>query len=430
MANRDDKIIEEIMGTPTGERIFSVATFLDLLNEGLTQFRAKIKGEVSSVDERNGHFYFSLKDRDGDSVINCILWKNSYLACGVRLKIGLEVILYGRPNVYKPTGRLSFVAETVELVGEGELKKAYDQLRLKLEKEGLFSPRRKKELPIFPERIGLITSRDGAVINDFLNNIGQFGYKIQFRDSRVEGQLAVNDLLRAVKYFEHKNIEILVIIRGGGSLESLLAFNNEALVRALADYPVPVIVGLGHDKDVPLLAEVADLACSTPTAVAHTLNSSWSQARAELQLLEKNIVGHYDRQLADLLGQPGYYASVLKNEFTKIINLFHDHHFKIKSAVQNLNYLVTNFRTNLNLAQTRLVNFFQRSLHDKLEFINQLGKIISFHDPHHQLRLGYSLVRSKERILKSVMGVKKGETIEIILADGSLGAEIKSIKTN
>jgi exodeoxyribonuclease VII large subunit len=139
-------------------------------------------------------------------------------------------------------------------MGEGELKKQYEELKRKLEKEGLFDESRKKEIPLLPCNIGIITSKEGAVINDFLNNLGQYGFKIKLVDSRVEGIEAVKDLLRAIKTLKGEKLDCLVIMRGGGSLESFLAFNNVTLIKEVANLSFPVIVAIGHDKDVPLLA--------------------------------------------------------------------------------------------------------------------------------------------------------------------------------
>jgi len=190
------------------------------------------------------------------------------------IELGMEIIVDGMPSIYAPSGRFNFQVNTIELVGEGALKLAYDKLKKKLEDEGLFGIARKKEIPELVQKIGLITSETGAVIHDFLNNIGKYGFQIKFFNSRVEGQLATADLLKGIKYFENQDIDVLVIIRGGGSLESLQAFNNEVLVRRIAEFEKPVICGIGHDKDVPLCALVADLLVSTPTAVTTVLNKS------------------------------------------------------------------------------------------------------------------------------------------------------------
>jgi exodeoxyribonuclease VII large subunit len=211
----------------------TIDEYLDGVNAGLLAMHARIIGEVTEIQLYPGRSYlfFKIKDKDAQASMSCFMWQRDYAVSGVKLEEGLEVILSGAPNIYKPAGRLSFHTKTVELVGEGALKKAYDELKVRLEKEGMFAQSRKRALPEFPQKIGLITSKDGAAIGDFQMNLGRFGYKVTMVDSRVEGQLAVAELISAIRTLRTKDIEILVLVRGGGSLESLLPFNNEALAR-------------------------------------------------------------------------------------------------------------------------------------------------------------------------------------------------------
>lgn len=167
--------------------IISVSQYLDRLNTTLKAEEAKIVGEVSELKiyEGKNYLFFSLKDKKDQSVINCIMFKNNYRISGVTLRDGLEIIVTAFPGIWKPNGRLTFKVELVELVGEGALKLAYDKLKKKLETEGLFAENRKRTITAYPHRIGLITSKSGAVINDFLSNIGKFGFEILFVDSKV-----------------------------------------------------------------------------------------------------------------------------------------------------------------------------------------------------------------------------------------------------
>lgn len=405
-----DRVISEILRAgETGELSFSVATYLDLLNEGLSHFRAKIEGEVSSVSTKNGHVYFTLKDKDGESSMNCIIWRSNYAACGLRLEPGLEIAASGGPNVYKLTGRLSFIAETVELVGEGALKQAYDKLKAKLEKEGLFAVASKKKMLRYPERIGLVTSASGAVIHDFLNNLGRFGYQIKFIDSRVEGQLAISELTAAIRSFRREDIDVLVIIRGGGSLESLQAFNNEVLVREIKKFPLPVVVGIGHDQDVPLASLAADVACSTPTAVTRVLNESWELARAEVRLHERDILNFFERalsakkQLADFR---------LKDNFTNLWRRFNEQAKQLADLKQDL------------------FSGLQKGLTRTGDKLDQLLQVFALNDPARQLKLGYSIVRKNGKVVREVREVKIGDQLDIILNNGVVESEIKRIKTN
>ncbi len=205
------------------QEIISVSQYLDRLNATLKPEKAKISGEVSGVQmyEGRSYLYFSIKDSKDQSTAKCFMWKRDFVVSGVAIQDGMEVVVTAYPNIYKPNGGLTLQVELVELVGEGALEKAYKELKKKLETEGLFSLARKRELPAYPHRIGVITSKSGAVINDFLTNIGKFGFEILFVDSKVEGQDAIKDLLSAVETLRDKELDVLVMMRGGGSLESL-----------------------------------------------------------------------------------------------------------------------------------------------------------------------------------------------------------------
>lgn len=216
------------------ETSYTVSTYLDIVNAALWRFTARVKGEITSVKAQGSAVYMSMRDKDDGSTMNLFMWLSDYNLSGIELVDGMEVVVEGKSEVYKPTGRMSFRAQTVELVGEGALKKAYDELKKKLDSEGIFAPEKKRVLPEFPERIGLITSKQGAVIHDFLNNLGNYGFKVRLTDARVEGIGAVKELLSALKYWKDKPIDVLVVIRGGGSLESLQAFNHELVVRAIS----------------------------------------------------------------------------------------------------------------------------------------------------------------------------------------------------
>src|SRR3989344_6138750 len=194
------KYVEENLELPVGlpdkqiEQPFSVSSYLDFLNIQLSEHEARIQGEISSVDIRERVVYFSIKDSIDGSVMSCLMWKRNYDFNGIEFEPGMEVILEGVPDIYKLSGRLSFKTSSVELVGEGALKKAYDKLKNKLNSEGLFLKERKKEFPELAGKIGLILSETGEVINDFLPTLGKHGFKIKMIDSRVEGSEAISDL--------------------------------------------------------------------------------------------------------------------------------------------------------------------------------------------------------------------------------------------
>ena len=387
--------------------IFSISAYLKLLNGVLNSFGAKIIGEVSEVKISSvGHVYFSLKDKKDGSVLSCVIWNYDYKMCGIDLVEGIEVKATGFPDVYPVTGRLSFKAKTIQLAGEGQIKKEYEKLKKKLEEEGLFNEERKKQITDFPQKIGIITSKQGAVINDFLNNLGRYGFYIEFIDSRVEGLEAVKDLINSIKTFKKKKIDVLVIMRGGGSLESFLAFNNEMLIREVVDLPFPVIAAIGHDKDIPLLSLVADKMVSTPSIAASLLNSSWQKAEIELEGKKREIFSLFN--------------SCLLFQKNKVNSLFNKSKIKIEEIINNfkiIEYKVINI----------LPGIIKREIDKIKEKINNIEKLIKYNDPERNLRLGYCIAKKNNKIIKSIKGVNIEEDIELMLHNGMINSKIKKI---
>jgi len=409
------------------EKPYTISGYLNFLNTEFRRYGARVQGEVNSLDIRDNYLFLSLKDKDDKSILSCFMWKNNYELCGISLEIGMEIIVDGFPEIYPLTGRFNFRVSTIELVGEGALKKAYDKLRQKLEKEGLFSTERKKPIPEFPQRIGLITSETGAVIHDFLNNLGKHGYHTQFVNSKVEGQAAVHDLLSAINYFDDKNIDVLVIIRGGGSMESLQAFNNEALVRKIARFNTPIICGIGHEKDVPLASLAADLTVSTPTAVTVILNKSWERAFNDIQIFERDIIHKYQKVLADRKYQIEIFSSQLKRKSDFIFKKFESIKGRFGKNLVTLDYVFKNAKKILDHSSALLLNNFKKNLDQLGDYLNTTEKRLSVINPMRQLKLGYSITSIGGKIVKSVKQVKRGEEIDIQIFDGKIQSQVNNI---
>ncbi|HHE76481.1 MAG TPA: exodeoxyribonuclease VII large subunit [Candidatus Parcubacteria bacterium] len=419
----------EINNFSEDKKIFSVSDYIKIVNQGLKGFRAKIIGEASEVGfGPTGHVYFSLKDEKDESLINCVIWRGNYNLYGIKLEPGMKIIASGAPSLHQKYG-FKFIAETIELFGEGRLRKEYERLKKELMSEGLFSVERKKPIPEFPKRIGLITSEGGAVIHDFLNNLGKYGYKIKFFDSRVEGQDAVKDLISAVDYFrKNKGIDVLVIIRGGGSLESLQAFNNEVLVRKIADCSFPVICGIGHDKDVPLASLVADKAVSTPTAAAAALDDGWEAGLNKIEFLGKEILYKYQEELRKV----NYFLkeSTVKlrrwslfvvQEFEKLVR-------RLKLIVVKVSYSIKEKKSLLKLFRDRLTNCFLENIRQVMDFLKNSEKQLEILNPTRRLKFGYSIVYLNGKIISSVSQVKKGDDIDVRVADGEILSIVKKTK--
>lgn len=421
----EDEVIDQ---AGSSDKTFSVSVFLDLVNTGLRTFRVRLKGEVSSATERGGHWYFDLKDKEDGSVISCLIWKNNFRLSGVALTVGMEIVAVGSPAVYKPNGRLSFQAESIELVGEGALQKQFEELKAKLAKEGLFATERKRSIPLFPVKIGLITSRQGEAIHDFLTNLGRFGFQISFIDSRVEGAQAVPSLIAAIKTFRRKDIDVLVLVRGGGSLESLLSFNNETLVREVANFPKPVVSGIGHEQDVSLVDLAADRSCSTPTGAAKLLSYSWEQAQSKVDLADSHLRGAFRERLLVSAHEIERSRALLEGGFRRILELFRDLSFRLREELSVLGRAIGSAREAAGRAADHFRQVLPKAIKQIEERLSAAEKNLSLADPARQLRLGYSLAYKGGKLMRSVSQVSQGDEYKLQLRDGEIYSAVKKIE--
>lgn len=401
--------------------VFSVSEYLDALNRSLKSVRAKIHGEVSGIQEYPGrsYLYFSIKDKKDGSMAKCFMWKQDYKNSGVLLEEGMEMMITAYPNVYKPNGGMTLQVEHVELVGEGALKVAYEKLKAQLEKEGLFDEKNKKSLPLLPHRIGVITSKNGAVINDFLSNIGKYGFELLFVDSKVEGEGAVKDLLGALRTLYTQKVDVLVLMRGGGSLESFQAFNNESVVRAVSKFNAPVITGIGHDKDVSLVSFVSDKNVSTPTAVANLLNTGWKESAHEVVLAEEKMIGRFEKLLQNNRYELENAERIIEDKFYKVFETFREYKEVFMRSLADIGSTIVRMSEQIKEAEYRIIRGFTESLERKKDMVGQYEKFLVQQNPERQLALGWSITRNKKgRVVRSVKDVTRGEVLEVSVSDG------------
>jgi exodeoxyribonuclease VII large subunit len=388
------------------EKPISVSQYIELLNNQLKKICVNITGEVSKAELAvSGHMYFDLKDEKDESVLRCVIWRSNYKSSGIKLENGMKIVAFGYADIWPQTGRLTFKASAIELIGEGILKKRYDALKKKLIEEGLFEPSRKRQIPKYPQRIGVITSQKSAVIHDFLNNLGNFGFKVKFMDARVEGPEAVPSLLKTIKAFRKIPLDVLVIMRGGGSIEALQAFDNELLVREVVKFPIPVIAGIGHHQDITLVALAADAAESTPTATAHLLGKSWEEAKWKLNQSQRSIFDSYENILSQIRGLI---------QFSEPLKIFEYFIERTKDSVSNFqDNFIHRFRTFINMAQQKL---------------SAVEQIIKANSPERNLKLGYAIIRSGGKIVKSVSFIKPKDLLDLEVIDGIINTEVINIK--
>jgi exodeoxyribonuclease VII large subunit len=248
-----------------------------------------VEGEISNLrSAASGHLYFTLKDEEGQLPV--VLFRRQATLLRFRPEASLRVLVRGRVSLYEERGQLQLVAETLEPVGAGSLQLAFEQLKNKLQQEGLFDPTRKRALPPFPRCIGIVTSSAGAVIHDFLNIVGRrhAGLDVTLYPASVQGEQAAGELVSGILYFNRvKTVDAIVIARGGGSMEDLAPFNTEVLARAIAGSAIPVVSAVGHETDFTIADFVADLRAPTPSAAAElltTLQHGIAERIEELQL--------------------------------------------------------------------------------------------------------------------------------------------------
>jgi exodeoxyribonuclease VII large subunit len=256
-------------------RIWSLRELSDAIRNALERGFANIwiSGEISGAKlVPSGHCYFTLKDTDAQ--IKCVCWKLSYWRLKFKPKDGVEVLVRGRVDIYEQRSEYQFVVEAIEPQGHGALQLAFEQLKQKLLADGLFDAARKRPLPRFPFRIGIVSSPKGAVIRDFIEILSRRfpGLHIRLFPARVQGPGSEEDIGRGLEYFGRSGwAQITVIARGGGSLEDLWTFNEEAVARAIAASPIPVVSAIGHETDVTIADFVADLRAPTPSAAAEMI---------------------------------------------------------------------------------------------------------------------------------------------------------------
>lgn len=378
----------------------SVSEFLDLINGFFKTKNYSIQGELTEFKISGRSIFFSLKDKKDNSILNCYISQWAYESLGIALEDGMEVLVGGSPAIYKPYGKFSFQATSIEPIGEGALRKAYELLKKKLETEGLFA--RKRPLPEFIERIGVISSKSGVVIHDFMKNLKKRGFVVDFYDARVEGPEAVGNIVAGINTLTKRNLDVVVLIRGGGSLESLQAFNNERVARAIFASPIPTICGIGHDVDVPIACLVGDLSVSTPTATAHAVSRSWARLEEGLPMLNHRLMNSFESELAAKL------------------NLVDNFYNKATSIVRQLS-------GRIQQSTEELVTSFKRLVEMTMQKVSHAEKILAALNPENQLKLGYSILfDSAGKVLKNIDSIEIGDMIKARLQSGSVSAEVKT----
>lgn len=373
-----------------------------------------VKGEISNFTNhyKTGHFYFSLKDAGG--AVKAVMFRSSAAKLKFMPENGMRVILGGRVSVFPRDGQYQIYAETMEPDGIGSLYIAYEQLKAKLEKEGLFAEFRKKPLPKMPKRIGIVTSPTGAAIRDMIHILGRRfpAAEIVLYPTLVQGEAAPASIIRGIQYFNSKkDVDVLIVGRGGGSIEDLWAFNNENLVRTIAASEIPVISAVGHETDFTLCDFVADMRAPTPSAAAEIAVPD------TVELLHR--VSRTEERLS---------LAVLRN-----IEANRAHLKRLASArsMTSPMNVIDDKRMALAMEEQRLAGRMEALIAKKRAgFIRDTAKLDAL-NPLAVIARGYSAIFDENgALIKSVSQTKEGDALSFMVTDGKIRAEVKELEPN
>ncbi len=388
--------------------VMTVSAFIAYLNDTFKAIwdsqQVALEGEVASYRCSQGQWInFDLKDEGG---LVSVFMPAAKL--NVPIQDGMRVRLFGWPRVYPKYGKFSFSADRVELMGEGALQKALQMLRLKLEKEGLFETTRKRTLTRFPRRIALVASRESAAYGDFVRILSERwgGLEIDLYHVMVQGAQAPQQIVAAIQTVQERHNECpydaLVLTRGGGSLEELMAFNDERVVRALFSSRVPTLVGIGHERDLTLAEEVADVRGSTPTDCARRLVLDRMDVAYELATLQESIGDQLEGWIEDAE--------------TRIQHVM----VRTDAWLGQCRFRFTHLESTI---QSRLQRWSEKSQ----ERLDVLDRLIRCHQPEAVLKRGYAIVRiATGNVQSSVAGLKVGDPLSIQVKDGMVVSTVSS----
>ena len=365
-----------------------------------------VEGEVSQPSfPASGHCFFTLKD--SSSQVRAALFRDQLAAAGVRPAHGMQVIIHGRVRAYEPQGIYQLYVESITAAGAGDLHARYEQLRAKLAAEGLFDERRKRPIPRWPRRIGVVTSPVGVVWRD-IANVMRRRYPLVdlvLSASSVQGDSAAPAIVRALqRLYAHPGLDVVILARGGGSLEDLWSFNDERVVRAVVSAPVPIIVGVGHESDITLADFAADLRAPTPSAAAELATPDGSQLPTIVNRLR-------DRASAALLGQATSRRSFLDSEARALARLAPD----IGAARQR---------------SADLLDRGWRTVVDRLErrrlALEAAGDALHTLSPAATLERGYAVARTADgQIVHDAATLSPGDPLQVIVARGSADTRVE-----
>lgn len=413
------------------DKPLSVYQFNRSINDLLSFETVQVEGEVSGVQTSSfgSHqwVFFDLKDEEKEAKVRCIGTVYILRQSQISLVDGMRVIVHGQPRLSIKSGMFGISVKRIRLSGEGELLKAFELLKKKLSNEGLFQPERKRALPRFPQKIGLITSQDAAAYRDFgkvlQHRMG--GLDIYFRHVQVQGQSAVNEIIEAIQILETYPLDVIVITRGGGSIDDLHAFNSEDVARAIYASSIPIVCGVGHERDETIAGFVADVRASTPSNAAELIVSDARELRSQIDrsmvFMEHTLTGtlrNYTQRVDTSLSvMEGYFRRTRErvDVYTQRLTAFIDIYAQKTSE---LRHRTADMHTRIETAMHRLVATYR-------ERVEATTRVLQSFDYRQNLERGYSITRKNGKIIRKAADLSPGDVVQTEMADGYIQTQVK-----
>jgi len=415
-----------------------------------------VEGEISNFRAHDsGHLYFTLKDEHAQ--IRAVMFRSAARLLRFRPENGMQVVLRGRVTIYEDRGELQLSAEYLEPKGAGALQVAFEQLKAKLEAEGLFDAGRKKPIPSLPRRIGIVTSPQAAVLRDILNILRRRHHSanVLIYPAQVQGEAAPLEVSAGVRYFNKaRNVDVIVVARGGGSAEDLAAFNHEGLARTIATSQIPVISAVGHETDFTIIDFVADLRAPTPSAAAELVIRSRQEIEEKVNGLHNRMEKAMRYRL--LMARQSLTELAQHGAFARMMDLIHrrqqsldDLVYRIAQAQRSIlekqrrrfetlsaavrhydvRRVLAGMRKDLVAQSSALVSAFRNLLLERKVRIERMDTALQALSPLAILERGYALVfDASGKLLKDASRMKPGEDISARLAKGTVEAKVKGTK--
>lgn len=411
----------------------SVSDALSLARGVLESVELSVVGEISDLSDLNRYkaIYFSLGD--GSGVLPCMAWRGVYESSGVELRNGAQIVVTGKFTLYEAKGRLQFSVRSIELAGEGRLRQEVAQRAERLMREGLMDPARKVAVPRMAERIALVTSPSGKAVHDVLKTLARrFPVaEILFFGALVEGEAAPAQIVEALRQADASGADVILLVRGGGSYEDLMAFSTEEVARAVSAVHTPIVTGIGHEPDNSIADMVADLRASTPTAAAEAVTPSREELSSQLNRERRLLAGALQSKLASaqarlsaVLSRPVITdASYLVSQRAMRLDGLH---LRLVSAIPSR---LERDRRSVASVTARMVQLGGALVGSYATRVGHGAERLDDLSPLRVLSRGYAaaFAGSDGRVVDSVAGVAVGDSITVRVKDGEIGCLVESL---